>query len=210
MLHHSIVTLRNTRTPGTSIASLRCASRASTVASCASCGINSVASLQHLRRVSILQGETIVSHRLQAFRDSCVGLAFRTGTSQLFLRHILHQQNDANNGNSEETYNGSNQLLRRSDSGFVAHDFLRTVFQSCGRVDFLTSSTPYPRQTCDYRRKPLAMEWISGYPSCLFSISIAAVAQWIEYRPPKPRVVGSIPASRASFSLPRLSVFPRL
>ena len=26
--------------------------------------------------------------------------------------------------------------------------------------------------------------------------SIAAVAQWIEYWPPKPRVVGSIPASR--------------
>ncbi len=25
----------------------------------------------------------------------------------------------------------------------------------------------------------------------------AAVAQWIEYWPPKPRVVGSIPASRA-------------
>jgi hypothetical protein len=42
------------------------------------------------------------------------------------------------------------------------------------------------------------MEWISGYPSCLFSISKAAVAQWIEYRPPKPRVVGSIPASRAT------------
>ncbi len=28
--------------------------------------------------------------------------------------------------------------------------------------------------------------------------SIAAVAQWIEYWPPKPRVVGSIPASRTS------------
>ena len=26
----------------------------------------------------------------------------------------------------------------------------------------------------------------------------AAVAQWIEYWPPKPRVVGSIPASRAN------------
>ena len=28
----------------------------------------------------------------------------------------------------------------------------------------------------------------------------AAVAQWIEYWPPKPRVVGSIPASRANES----------
>jgi hypothetical protein len=28
--------------------------------------------------------------------------------------------------------------------------------------------------------------------------SVAAVAQWIEYWPPKPRVVGSIPASRTS------------
>ncbi len=27
----------------------------------------------------------------------------------------------------------------------------------------------------------------------------AAVAQWIEYWPPKPRVVGSIPASRTKF-----------
>lgn len=63
---------------------------------------------------------------------------------------------------------------------------------------FLAFLTPNPRQTCDYRRKALAMEWISGYPSCLFSISTAAVAQWIEYRPPKPRVVGSIPASRAT------------
>ena len=34
----------------------------------------------------------------------------------------------------------------------------------------------------------------------------AAVAQWIEYRPPKPRVVGSIPASRTSHSqVPDLS-----
>jgi hypothetical protein len=35
------------------------------------------------------------------------------------------------------------------------------------------------------------------YPSHLFRFSpSAAVAQWIEYWPPKPRVVGSIPASR--------------
>jgi hypothetical protein len=32
----------------------------------------------------------------------------------------------------------------------------------------------------------------------LVFFSVAAVAQWIEYRPPKPRVVGSIPASRTS------------
>jgi hypothetical protein len=32
------------------------------------------------------------------------------------------------------------------------------------------------------------------------SSSKAAVAQWIEYWPPKPRVVGSIPASRTRFS----------
>lgn len=39
------------------------------------------------------------------------------------------------------------------------------------------------------------------YPADLFTDSInAAVAQWIEYWPPKPRVVGSIPASRAIFS----------
>ena len=31
--------------------------------------------------------------------------------------------------------------------------------------------------------------------------SVAAVAQWIEYWPPKPRVVGSIPASRTSFQI---------
>jgi hypothetical protein len=31
--------------------------------------------------------------------------------------------------------------------------------------------------------------------ACYFN---AAVAQWIEYWPPKPRVVGSIPASRTS------------
>ena len=35
------------------------------------------------------------------------------------------------------------------------------------------------------------------YPSGLFAVPRAAVAQWIEYWPPKPRVVGSIPASRA-------------
>jgi hypothetical protein len=34
------------------------------------------------------------------------------------------------------------------------------------------------------------------YPSWLASSSVAAVAQWIEYWPPKPRVAGSIPASR--------------
>ena len=37
------------------------------------------------------------------------------------------------------------------------------------------------------------------YPSAHFKISQAAVAQWIEYWPPKPRVVGSIPASRTIF-----------
>ena len=41
-----------------------------------------------------------------------------------------------------------------------------------------------------------------GYPSGLSGVRpvSAAVAQWIEYWPPKPRVVGSIPASRATFS----------
>lgn len=35
------------------------------------------------------------------------------------------------------------------------------------------------------------------YPSVTSEVpSYAAVAQWIEYWPPKPRVVGSIPASR--------------
>ena len=40
-----------------------------------------------------------------------------------------------------------------------------------------------------------------GYPSGLSGVRpvSAAVAQWIEYWPPKPRVVGSIPASRATF-----------
>jgi hypothetical protein len=38
------------------------------------------------------------------------------------------------------------------------------------------------------------------YPSR--RLSDAAVAQWIEYWPPKPRVVGSIPASRASTQKP--------
>ena len=31
------------------------------------------------------------------------------------------------------------------------------------------------------------------------NLSVAAVAQWIEYWPPKPRVVGSIPASRTRY-----------
>ena len=38
--------------------------------------------------------------------------------------------------------------------------------------------------------------------NCLQNIiSKAAVAQWIEYWPPKPRVVGSIPASRTTLSI---------
>jgi hypothetical protein len=38
---------------------------------------------------------------------------------------------------------------------------------------------------------------------------VAAVAQWIEYWPPKPRVVGSIPASRTkrNFATLRGGVF---
>ena len=39
---------------------------------------------------------------------------------------------------------------------------------------------------------------LAGLPKCP---DRAAVAQWIEYWPPKPRVAGSIPASRASQSL---------
>ena len=38
------------------------------------------------------------------------------------------------------------------------------------------------------------------YNGCSFN---AAVAQWIEYWPPKPRVVGSIPASRTIAPLPK-------
>ena len=38
------------------------------------------------------------------------------------------------------------------------------------------------------------------YPSDHFKYLNAAVAQWIEYWPPKPRVVGSIPASRTNNS----------
>lgn len=41
---------------------------------------------------------------------------------------------------------------------------------------------------------------LAAYQFKIKNINIhAAVAQWIEYRPPKPRVVGSIPASRATF-----------
>ena len=39
---------------------------------------------------------------------------------------------------------------------------------------------------------------LSGAPPNQFSV--AAVAQWIEYWPPKPRVVGSIPASRTKLT----------
>ena len=35
---------------------------------------------------------------------------------------------------------------------------------------------------------------------CPSTIRLAAVAQWIEYWPPKPRVVGSIPASRTKLT----------
>lgn len=44
----------------------------------------------------------------------------------------------------------------------------------------------------------------SLYPSHHFPY--AAVAQWIEYWPPKPRVAGSIPASRTIFSFPLQSI----
>ena len=47
------------------------------------------------------------------------------------------------------------------------------------------------------RPKPGILAALQTYPDR------AAVAQWIEYWPPKPRVAGSIPASRASvFLLP--------
>ena len=39
----------------------------------------------------------------------------------------------------------------------------------------------------------------------IHSSSVAAVAQWIEYWPPKPRVVGSIPASRTIKHIPQMS-----
>ena len=41
----------------------------------------------------------------------------------------------------------------------------------------------------------------------LIKIDIAAVAQWIEYWPPKPRVVGSIPASRTTKYWSKLVLF---
>ena len=42
------------------------------------------------------------------------------------------------------------------------------------------------------RSKPGILAGLQKYPDR------AAVAQWIEYWPPKPRVAGSIPASRAN------------
>lgn len=46
-------------------------------------------------------------------------------------------------------------------------------------------------------RRPAANSGANRFPS------VAAVAQWIEYWPPKPRVVGSIPASRTKFAVVR-------
>ena len=43
--------------------------------------------------------------------------------------------------------------------------------------------------------KPLLPQTCS-WARLIESKAVAAVAQWIEYWPPKPRVVGSIPASR--------------
>ena len=56
------------------------------------------------------------------------------------------------------------------------------------------------------RMKTRFIKQIRLYEACLTSgapphqISVAAVAQWIEYWPPKPRVVGSIPASRTNLN----------
>ena len=52
--------------------------------------------------------------------------------------------------------------------------------------------TQFPRP---WRRFP----WTTVGKDCILRITSpsAAVAQWIEYWPPKPRVAGSIPASRA-------------
>ena len=51
----------------------------------------------------------------------------------------------------------------------------------------------------------MALTAMSKVPTChnclQYGISKAAVAQWIEYWPPKPRVVGSIPASRTTLSM---------
>src|SRR3990167_1404143 len=47
--------------------------------------------------------------------------------------------------------------------------------------------------------KPLLTQTCS-WARLIESVAVAAVAQWIEYRPPKPRVVGSIPASRTKIN----------
>jgi hypothetical protein len=59
---------------------------------------------------------------------------------------------------------------------------------------FWNGNCPY-RDTFHGRRdgKTVSFASLQIFPS-------AAVAQWIEYWPPKPRVVGSIPASRTTFS----------
>jgi hypothetical protein len=50
------------------------------------------------------------------------------------------------------------------------------------------------RDSCAQRRDSRVRK--CREPLVLVISSVAAVAQWIEYWPPKPRVVGSIPASR--------------
>jgi hypothetical protein len=54
---------------------------------------------------------------------------------------------------------------------------------------------PFIKTTLNYSRAPRANPQAWAIPHYNHAVS-AAVAQWIEYWPPKPRVVGSIPASR--------------
>src|SRR4051812_5048044 len=94
----------------------------------------------------------------------------------------------------------------------VAHYFLKyDFFESCGEAPrrcYLACRKAMSRQTLDYRlnitdlarKTRLSMDGAQErrYPARLFQHLNAAVAQWIEYWPPKPRVAGSIPASRAN------------
>jgi hypothetical protein len=59
---------------------------------------------------------------------------------------------------------------------------------------------PFIKTTLNYSRAPRANPQAWAIPHYNHAVS-AAVAQWIEYWPPKPRVVGSIPASRTIFCI---------
>ena len=153
-------------------------------------------SVRHGRRGDGRSGarEPDLAHRLQARRDRLLGHGERAWIDRQPAGDDLHDRKDQKHRHREGEHRDDQQLLPVLDGGrmLLDVDLIHALFPSGRRQKARLYGHPSgwtePRVDAGGREAAI----IAGHR--------APVAQWIEYWPPKPGVVGSSPAGRATLA----------